>query len=190
MQDTSPLPFLNLEYLFNQVLVFFREIGGFLVQDISAFLPVIKVALSFLAVLFIVGIIYFIVRIIEISREEKEKYSFDGVMEEVLEGKNYKKWNYIVDKANSDNISDWKMAIIEADSILDEIVKKMGYDGDNLGERMKNIEVSDFNTLPQAWEAHKVRNRIAHDADFLLSEREARRVILLYQKVFEEFEWI
>jgi hypothetical protein len=46
-------------------------------------------------------------------------------------------------------------------------------------------------TLNQAWEAHKIRNAIAHQgADFLLSEREAKRVVSLYREVFQEFDYI
>ncbi len=102
-----------------------------------------------------------------------------------------KRWERVLEHSDSDNPNDWKIAIIEADSILDEMVKSMGYHGNNLGERLKAIEPSDFNTLNNAWEAHKVRNAIAHEgANFQLNERETRRVIELYRAVFEEFKYI
>ncbi|MEK7120904.1 MAG: hypothetical protein AAB840_02330 [Patescibacteria group bacterium] len=100
-------------------------------------------------------------------------------------------WQTILGKLDSTNPNDWKAGILEADTILDELVKRMGYDGENLGERMKNIEKSDFTTLDDAWEAHKIRNRIAHgSSDFVLTQREAKRAIELFQKVFEEFQYI
>ncbi|HVS79473.1 MAG TPA: hypothetical protein VHF05_00675 [Candidatus Paceibacterota bacterium] len=98
------------------------------------------------------------------------------------------KWQRVIDHLESDNASDWKLAIIEADILLDEMLDAMGYQGDTVGEKLKQIERSDFVTIDYAWEAHKVRNMIAHEgADFTLTKKEAIRVIELYKKVFEEF---
>jgi hypothetical protein len=67
----------------------------------------------------------------------------------------------------------------------------MGYKGDTLSDKMRQVERSDFTYIDKAWEAHRVRNRIAHEgSDFELTEREARRVIDLYGAVFEEFHFI
>jgi hypothetical protein len=42
--------------------------------------------------------------------------------------------------------------------------------------------------LDEAWEAHRVRNQVAHEgSDFILSQREARRAVELYRKVFEAY---
>ena len=92
----------------------------------------------------------------------------------------------------STNPSDWRLAILEADIMLEEMVSAMpNLHGENLGERLRAVEASDFTTIDKAWEAHKVRNQIAHQgADFLLSEREARRVLMLYRDVFNEFRFI
>ncbi|MBI2120160.1 MAG: hypothetical protein HYT94_00875, partial [Parcubacteria group bacterium] len=91
----------------------------------------------------------------------------------------------------SENPGEWRLAIIEADTLLEEIVKKMGYEGTTLGEMLKNVEPSDFTTLNEAWEAHKVRNQIAHQgSSFTLTKREAKRIIQLYEKVFREFDII
>jgi hypothetical protein len=84
--------------------------------------------------------------------------------------------------------NDWKLAIIEADIILDDILKQQGYAGNSLGERLKSISTMQLNSLNDAWEAHKVRNRIAHEgADFVLTKRVAEETINRYRKVFNEF---
>jgi len=189
MNNPPDAPFLNLDYIFYQVLVFFRKLANLEFGGMY-FVSVLKITLSLLAVFSIVVIVYSIIRILEIKKSEREKYAFATISVGVENGENHKKWQSIVEKANSENPSDLKLAIIEADAILDDMVKKMGYSGDDLGERLKNIELSDFNTLPQAWEAHKVRNKIAHEGNFILTQREAKRIVGLYRKVFEEFEYI
>jgi hypothetical protein len=93
----------------------------------------------------------------------------------------------VLTHSSSDNPNDWKLAIIEADIILDDALKQKGYPGASLGERLKNVAPEQLNSLQDAWEAHKVRNRIAHDgADFVLTKRIAQETINRYQRVFSE----
>ena len=89
----------------------------------------------------------------------------------------------------SDNSNDWKAAILDADNLLDIILLENGYRGANLGERLKDAK---FDTIDDAWEAHKIRNNIAHSStsDVTISKRETKRVISLYSKVFSEFYYI
>ena len=94
----------------------------------------------------------------------------------------------VLTHSESNNPNDWKLAIIEADIILDEILKQQGYAGSSLGERLKSIAPSQLESLQDAWEAHKVRNSIAHQgADFILTQRLAQETITKYQRVFTEF---
>lgn len=98
------------------------------------------------------------------------------------------KWQKILAHSESMNPSDWRFAIIEADIILDELLDQLHLPGDTMGDKLKAVEPSDFLTLDSAWEAHKARNQIAHQgSDFLLNQREVRRIISLYGLVFKEF---
>lgn len=102
-----------------------------------------------------------------------------------------KRWGNILVKLKSENEADWRVAILEADSVLEEIVETMGIEGESLGEKMKKIEKSDFLSLDNAWEAHKGRNKIAHDSmNVPISRREAERILRHYEKVFQEFKYI
>ena len=90
--------------------------------------------------------------------------------------------------AQSDNPNDWKLAIIEADIILDQVLKERGYAGNSLGERLRSITPSHLGSIDDAWEAHKVRNKIAHEgADFVITKRIVNETIARYQNVFREF---
>ncbi len=117
-------------------------------------------------------------------------FSFE-VEEQTPTGPKNERWVRVQNLIQSSSSSDWRQAIIEADIILDEMLIRMGYEGDSIGDRLKKIEESDFITLNKAWEAHKIRNHIAHrGGDFLFSKSEAERVIDLYRQVFEEFYFI
>jgi len=99
----------------------------------------------------------------------------------------FQKWVEIEKKLNSNYASDWKLAVIEADSVLDNLIQSLGYRGDTMGERMKNIKPGQFPYLEDAWRAHKVRNFLAHDAGYNFSQQAAVRTIGIYKKIFKEF---
>jgi hypothetical protein len=101
------------------------------------------------------------------------------------------KWLDVESKINSANPSDWRLAILEADILLDEMLIQMGLAGGSLGERLKSAHHSFFATLDEAWTAHKIRNIIAHQgSSYELTYGEARKAIDLYRRVFEEFYFI
>jgi hypothetical protein len=101
--------------------------------------------------------------------------------------KKYDRLQDVLDNAESDNPNDWKLAIIEADIILDETLKQKGFQGMSLGERLKDASSLHTSTINDAWEAHKVRNRIAHDgADFVLTKKVVDDTIKRYLRVFNE----
>ena len=101
------------------------------------------------------------------------------------------RWVHVEDLASSPNESDWRLAIIEADSILENLLEEKGIPGVGIGERLKNISPGDLSTLQFAWEAHLVRNKIAHEGSaFEFTEREAKRTIRLYEMVFQELGFI
>ncbi len=80
---------------------------------------------------------------------------------------------------------------MDADILLDELLDSLGYRGDTMGDKLKQVERSDFNTIDLAWEAHKIRNRIAHEGSHMqLTDREARRAVNLFEQVFKEFHLI
>lgn len=82
----------------------------------------------------------------------------------------------------------WRIGIMEADTMLLEVLTEKGYQGEGVGEMLKNAS---FKTVDLAWDAHKMRNRIAHDGSaFTLSEKDAKRTFVLYESVFRELRAI
>jgi hypothetical protein len=156
----------------------------------------ILVGISFpLALFFLIGIIYCVEKLKKIRLKEEEIY--DAKVEEGFETAETgdtvmaHRWQSATNHIASDNPNDWKQAIIEADIILEDLLTKMGYRGDSIGEKLKRVAKGDMKTLDEAWEAHKVRNQIAHEgSSFTLNHHEAKNVIGMYRKVFEEFYYI
>jgi len=167
-------------------------------MQVLAFLDWLAPYSTVFSLILIVGIVYCFLRIENIVHETKHEDVHhgghghgDGHGHDAAENLSQQRWERVMSHLNSERESDWRLAVLEADVLLDEMVTNMGYHGDSLGEKLKGIEKSDFLSLGEAWEAHAVRNKIAHEgAAFTLTEREAKRVIKLYETVFEEFRFI
>jgi len=149
---------------------------------------------AFVSLLFIIGIMYAKFRTGQVKREMNLKTKVKEVTEkkaQIAEETENKKWKRVVEHVNSPNPSDWRLSILEADILLGEVLEKAGYKGESIGEKLKAVERSDFATIDQAWEAHKVRNLIAHEgSSHPLNHGEAKRVISLFEEVFREFYYI
>lgn len=150
---------------------------------------------SAMSVFFIGIIIFSLVRMREIQLHEKAEIDHEineALARDVQTGRNENpRWLYILTLVGSSNESDWRMAIIESDTMLDEVLKEKGYEGDTLADRLKTLSTNAFASIKDAWDAHNVRNQIAHSGiDFPLSQVETRRVIKMFQNVFEELRTI
>ena len=82
------------------------------------------------------------------------------------------------------HLADQKHAVIEADKLLDHMLKRRGFQG-TLGDKLKKTQAV-FTDRNAVWEAHKVRNKLAHELDYRLSESEHRRAINGFEKAFRD----
>lgn len=101
------------------------------------------------------------------------------------------RWQMLLDGAMSGDPKRWRESILEADVMLGEVLLRLGYNGQSAHERLRMVPEGAFVTLPNAWEAHRIRNFIAaRSSNYILTQREAFRVMKLYEQVFEEFDYV
>jgi len=196
--DGGPIRYLNLEYFFRLIygsnvsystgttptvpsISFFDSFGAWF-SHAWGILGIV----SFLFVVIAFGLmVYATMRMAQIkAKEDHEKYS--TLNPEVAEKtKDHSRWAHIRTLIESPQESDWRQAVIEADIMLEEVLRQAGYEGATVGDKLKGAQ---FATLEEAWEAHKVRNDIAHRGSaFHLDDNIAYRTIQKYERVFKEF---
>lgn len=171
----------------------FYEIQEFLTDyfgsaDWQGILLVLKIISVIFSCLLIVAIVLLIFRI----REDRNKF-IGTVSEKTMAAGLSKKemdsqWQAIFDKLESNNESEYKLAVIEADKILDGLLKDAGYQGGDMGERLKQVSPDKLPNLDELWQAHKVRNQIAHETNFQLSQSQAKRAVEIYRRALEDLE--
>ena len=192
------IKWFNPSYLFDVSFDFFKTATPYFFRGdtIDGF----RFILSLFSLFFIMIIAYATVRILEIRakehrhlKEEIEEYAHHQAEKQKKKESGHKneRWARVLAHVFSPNLNDWKLAIIEADSMLEGLLNQLNFKGDSIGDKLKNADRDKFKSLTSAWEVHTVRNRIAHEGlNFEISQKEAKRIIILYEQIFREFGFI
>lgn len=166
-------------------------ISSLIHYDYSTLLFWWKILAGIASALFVVGSAYAVWRTQEVFAKLRGQQKIIPVRTgDVVHPRNILIWEQMLARSSSDDENERKLAIISADSLIDKILGLSGYHGENLGERLKKIEPSDLDSLNDIWEAHKVRNRIAHEPDLHLSRDEAMNALKRYEKVLKELRYL
>ena len=155
--------------------------------DIGQLLFRVKLISFLISILFGGLAVYFIVQFQKLVGLKVQRMRTALITPEAaFGGASQSKWEEILSHVDSDKEGEWKFAIIEADKLIDDLLKSAGYPGETLGERLMSIDKGQFQGLEGLWEAHKIRNKLAHDTNYFLRQAEARRAIMLYGQVLKE----
>ena len=71
----------------------------------------------------------------------------------------------------------WPLAIIDADKLLDRALKDRRYKGKTMGERLVAAQ-RDIKYNDDVWFGHKLRNKLVHENDIKLKERDVKDALL------------
>ncbi len=201
----------NPDFWFSQGALFFHQLFDFFNNNGAEIIPIYHTFLFFISLFFLTIISYTSVRLFEIRSKEKkhlrheiEEYARHQAEREKKKqagegGSKNEKWMKTLSYLFSQHPSDWKLAVIEADTMLEFLMDQLGFRGENLGDKLKDAAQpsrqlaggQSFRGLSSAWEVHTIRNKIAHEgASFELSQHEAKRIIALYEQIFRQYGFI
>lgn len=158
---------------------------------IQNFLYSLKGPLEVLGLIFLGGIFWTVLRLRAIHHHEHEKYK-PIVNEETVAKERTIQWQMVLDHINGDNPAEWKLAILEADNILDEVLEDQGYVGDTVADKLKTMSRTRISSYDDVWEAHKLRNDIAHGGaiDMDLTKKMARDAVTKFENAFRELGYL
>lgn len=187
---------VNVEYFFRLLyqLIYGAhagELGYAALKSLAADLWSWVVVLGYtIAIIALLVIAYATIRLTDIRRREAVYYA-TLISSPEAEGGPNPRWEHIRTLIGGSTPSEWREAIIEADIMLDDALKEAGYRGDTIGDRLKSVDPSRLPSIQDAWEAHKVRNQIAHEGSaFDLSDTVARRTITRFERVLTDLHSI
>ncbi|MBD3281244.1 hypothetical protein GF391_00670 [Candidatus Uhrbacteria bacterium] len=127
-------------------------------------------------------LILLIVAIIWLKKKLSRPELYGLTREEVA-----KRWQQIMATSKQNGDMGLKLAIIEADNLLDAALKSLVMQGDTLGERLK-FACYKYPKLKNVWWAHKLRNNLVHDHSFRLNAGQAKKALGEFEKALKELK--
>ncbi len=95
-------------------------------------------------------------------------------------------WQKISDLINANDEHKAVQAIVEADKLLDLVLKKK-VAGDDLGGRLRNAKsLFTSDGYNRVWEAHKIRNRLVHEVGVEIPIDRCRTAVNDFARGFRE----
>lgn len=171
-----------LQQFVDFVINFRSVVGGFLGPRLYIF----ELSSLVISAVLLWGIIFAATQsnYFEKRREEWMDYLGYG---DVGKRRQLRAWRMIVKKIRSDDPTQWKLAIMEADRIFDDMIKAAGFRAPTSEERYKQITPEFTANFDDIQAAHKIRNRCAQEPDFMITKEEAIQALRAYKKAFQEF---
>ena len=100
------------------------------------------------------------------------------------------KWTEISAMMQAGGPANYKQSIMEADKLVD-LALKSKVSGETMGERLKNARnLFSHETYNDLWSAHKIRNKLAHEADFEGLSSDANFAVKKFEKALKELRVI
>ena len=158
-----------------------EAVGNFL----NPYLPWLEFAAALISILLLIGIIYTALRSNWLLYRVDEWADFLGAGD-LSRRRTLRGWKQILKRLKTDEVKNWKIAVLEADKILGEILRLNGYQGNSVHERLAPVTPEILPNIDELKEVHALRDRIVHEPDFLLEQEEAQRIIEVYATAFRE----
>lgn len=95
------------------------------------------------------------------------------------------RWKEIEGMLERPGEMNYKLAVMEADKMLDYVLKSMSMAGKDMGERIRFASFK-YSRLRKVWWAHVLRNQLVHEATFSLDHSTAKRAIKTFRHALEE----
>ena len=137
---------------------------------------------SLLTFLGLMAIGYSYICIKEIKKEEEEKWKAFFVRKFDTPQSQPSRWETIRGLFLADAEEKWRLAIIEADSLIEELLRSRGVQGATFSDLLKTNPSYLAPVIQQVWGVHLMRNRIAHEGlMFKIDRRLANHAYQVYE---------
>ena len=171
---------MTWEYIYNifHIKGFIYFISSSQIQDM---LFPVKLVFIFFAMFFLVFVVYFMLN------SSWLQYKFLEDVTEFFSWQAYgqreiaKQLGRIRKRTESGAESDYKLAIIDADDYLAEILDDGGFEGKDFDEIVRKAGKLVALTLDDILRAHEIRNSIVYDSDYKLSADQAKKILDTYE---------
>ena len=141
----------------------------------------IKLIFIFFTIFYFVAVVYFMLNSSWLQYKFLEDVTEFFLWQSYGQRQMQKQWDKIVKRTESGAESDYKLAIIDADDLLEEVLDNRGYDGDTFEEALKEAGKLISDIVDDVLRAHNVRNSIVYNPDYKITASEAKKILDIYE---------
>jgi hypothetical protein len=116
--------------------------------------------------------------------------SMDSFRKAKLPQRMKRDWEKINDRLGKADEASLKLALIEADNMLDEVLKRMGLEGRDMGERLEQLGVQQLKSYDSILEAHRLRDLVIHQKEMVVTQEQVQTAVNAYGEALKELEVI
>lgn len=152
-------------------------------------LLIFQIISLFISLVLLNFIVYYVVKTNLIGEKIENFIDVVGA-KDISKRRTLKAWKQIQERLKIGELNQLKLAVLEADKILHEILRMAGYQGKNLDEIFEEMTEAQLSNIKEIRQVHNLRHRISAEPDFCLSLNEAQEAIEIYKKAFQELKLI
>jgi hypothetical protein len=98
------------------------------------------------------------------------------------------RWEKIERRLESKIEADLKLAVLEADELLDKCLSQIGYPGATLDEKLEKLTEEIISNLKALKEVRKIKEDIVEDPNFRLTLEEAKKILETYKRSLQDLQ--
>lgn len=164
---------------------------GFISFYNSSFFSLVKFIIGIYVSVVLVDIVLLLIQR-GVSGNMRETLFGINIPKEMIKAKSKNRlklqWQKIKSKLDGGKESDYEVAVVSASNLVDDLLKKMGYGGADMGERLENINPGQIENLEDLKRAYAVKSRILQEKEFKLNKEDAAEVLEVYEEFLRIFE--
>lgn len=104
--------------------------------------------------------------------------------------KTQKRWKKIRERLRSDQENDFKVAVIEASLLLNDLLKERGIEGIDVKEKLEKVgreAISNFDDFLEVYNTYKF---VSEDPSYHLTKKETKRFLDVYETVMKDLGFL
>ncbi|MEK7080630.1 MAG: hypothetical protein AAB925_02245 [Patescibacteria group bacterium] len=149
--------------------------------DLQDILFPVKLVFVCFAMFFLAAVIYFMLN------SSWLQYKFLEDVTEFFSWQPYglrtitKRWKKIKEKLDTGVEAEYKLAVIEADDFLGEMLEERGFLEENFEDAIKKAGKGMLPNLEEILSSHEIRNSVVYNPDFKISAETAKNILSVYE---------
>ena len=167
---------------------FSKLISFILEPDFTGLLGLVRGILIIISILMVGSLVFFLFATSWLRQRYMQDFVELSRRRPYFIGNVLKNWKKIQERLKTEQEPEWKLAVIEADNLLDKVLQRMNYGGESLDARLKSLTSATLPNIDQLFEAHKVCRSINLDPDYRLTKEEAEKLTEVYESSLQALE--